>query len=127
MKLETSQKRLAYQESLWLVKEIDLIEDKRRLELRIGKSKFNNLLRTALLEQGIEDARAELLESSNKTDQTLGKMEIMLGQMKLLTEEKERTQRDSSSLQKQLDYYKVHKYEFPTDLCRAKLNPYRKG
>lgn len=36
MKLETAQKRLTYQESIWAVKEIDLIEDKRKLELRIG-------------------------------------------------------------------------------------------
>ena len=36
MKLETAQKRLAYQESIWAVKEIDLIEDKRKLQLRIG-------------------------------------------------------------------------------------------
>jgi hypothetical protein len=36
MKMESAQKRLAYQESVWKVKEIDLVEDKRRLELRIG-------------------------------------------------------------------------------------------
>jgi septal ring factor EnvC (AmiA/AmiB activator) len=77
---------------------------------------LRNFSRIAQLEQVIEDARAELIESSNKTDQTFSKMEIMQGQMKLLTEEKERTQRDSLSLQKQLDYYKVCKYQFPTDL-----------
>jgi len=36
MKRETAQKRLAYQESIWAVKEIDLIEDNRKLQLRIG-------------------------------------------------------------------------------------------
>ena len=77
---------------------------------------LRNFSRIAQLEQVIEDARAELIESSNKTDQTFSKMEIMQGQMKLLTEEKERTQRDSLSLQKQLDYYKVWKYQCLTDL-----------
>lgn len=36
--MESAQKRLAYQESVWSVKEIDFIEDKRKLELRIGVS-----------------------------------------------------------------------------------------
>jgi hypothetical protein len=36
MKMESAQKKLAYQESVWKVKEIDFIEDKRKLELRIG-------------------------------------------------------------------------------------------
>jgi hypothetical protein len=36
MKMETAQKRLAYQESVWAVKEVDLEEDKRKLQLRIG-------------------------------------------------------------------------------------------
>ena len=37
MKMDTAEKRLAYQESVWAVKEIDLIEDKRKLEMRIGR------------------------------------------------------------------------------------------
>ena len=36
MKMESAQKRLAYEEAVWKVKEIDLIEDKRKLELRLG-------------------------------------------------------------------------------------------
>jgi hypothetical protein len=36
MKIETTQKRLVYQESVWAVKEIDHEEDKRKLQLRIG-------------------------------------------------------------------------------------------
>lgn len=36
MKLETAQRSLVYRESIWGVKEIDLIEDKRKLQLRIG-------------------------------------------------------------------------------------------
>lgn len=43
MKMETAQKRLAYHESIWAVKEIDLIEDKRKLQVRIGK---HHLLRS---------------------------------------------------------------------------------
>lgn len=35
--METEQKRLAYHESIWAIKEIDLIEEKRKLEMRIGK------------------------------------------------------------------------------------------
>lgn len=37
MKMETAQKRLAYQESVWAVKELDLIEENRKMHLRIGK------------------------------------------------------------------------------------------
>jgi len=36
MKMDTAQKRLAYQESIWAVKEIDLLEDRRKLEMVIG-------------------------------------------------------------------------------------------
>ena len=36
MKVETAQKRLAYQESVWAVTETDLMEEKRKLQLRIG-------------------------------------------------------------------------------------------
>jgi hypothetical protein len=38
MKMETAQKRHVYQESIWAVKEIDLMEDKRKLQLRVGLS-----------------------------------------------------------------------------------------
>jgi len=34
--MDTAQKRLAYQESIWAVKEIDLLEDIRKLEMVIG-------------------------------------------------------------------------------------------
>src|SRR5271169_4957230 len=36
MKLETAQKRLVYHESIWAVKEIDFVEEKRKLQLQIG-------------------------------------------------------------------------------------------
>jgi hypothetical protein len=47
MKMQTAQKRLAYQESIWAVKEIDLIEDKRKLELRIGMKSIKMILLTS--------------------------------------------------------------------------------
>ena len=36
MKTETALKRLAYQESVWAVTETELVEEKRKLQLRIG-------------------------------------------------------------------------------------------
>jgi hypothetical protein len=35
-------KRLAYNEAVWAVKEIDFIEDNRKLQLRIGSSTINH-------------------------------------------------------------------------------------
>jgi hypothetical protein len=37
MEIETTQKRLAYHQAIWAVKEIDFIEGQRKLEVQIGK------------------------------------------------------------------------------------------
>jgi hypothetical protein len=36
--MAVEQKRLAYNDAVWAVKEIDLIEDNRKLQMRIGGS-----------------------------------------------------------------------------------------
>jgi hypothetical protein len=47
MKLETAKKRLAYEESIWAIKEIDLIEENRKLELEIGTCLYPSVLTTS--------------------------------------------------------------------------------
>jgi hypothetical protein len=41
--MAVEQKRLAYNEAVWAVKEIDLIEDNRKLQMRIGSSTIKRL------------------------------------------------------------------------------------
>ena len=55
MKMESAQKRLAHQESVWSVKEIDFIEDKRKLELRVGVSSMQTSSDFSTTRTGIGD------------------------------------------------------------------------
>lgn len=64
MKMESAQKRLAYQESVWKVKEIDFIEDKRKLELRIGMFPCTQVPIVALQERELESLQREAAEAS---------------------------------------------------------------
>jgi hypothetical protein len=66
MKLETSQKRHLYEESKWAVKEIDLMEDKRKLELRVGQSAIectDNSLVGARSRHGADGSRWDVWKS----------------------------------------------------------------
>lgn len=54
-----------------------------------------------------------------------GKVDGMHGRMKLLVEEREIMQRESLSLQKQLDYYKVRQPRNKTN-NRVKRNHYKR-
>ena len=116
MQITTTQKRLAYHESIWAVKEIDHIEDKRKLQLQLCKSSLLALT-TALAEQEREEIQRELSDARSKVQQThvynlsisslQDKQEAQQRQLKLLSEDKDRICRETVSLQKQLDYYKV--------------------
>ena len=132
MKRETAQKRLAYQESIWAVKEIDLIEDNRKLQLRIGIRILCTALTSSLTWTrnwgNAERSRriAHKSRTSTGTDYCIqsngqGKSGAVQGQLRLLSEEKDRMHRDSLSLQKQLDYYKVYPTWDHTDF-RVRLN-----
>jgi hypothetical protein len=44
--MAVEQKRLAYNEAIWAVKEIDLIEDNRKLQMRIGNTVLHSALTT---------------------------------------------------------------------------------
>jgi hypothetical protein len=71
MKMESAQKRLAYQESVWRVKEIDLIEDKRKLELRIGLCPSRDWdLTEALQEREMDAMQREVAEASAQAQVT---------------------------------------------------------
>jgi hypothetical protein len=41
--MDTALKQLAYKESVWAVKEIDLAEEQRKLQLRIGTSNMSDV------------------------------------------------------------------------------------
>jgi hypothetical protein len=116
MRMETAGKRLAYCESVWAVKEVDWMEDHRKLQLRIGVRSTDVINSIVLLEQRAGDLEGELATVSAKGDvchafmisaHKQEKNREMQAQLKLLSEEKEILRRELISLRKQLDYYKV--------------------
>ena len=71
MKLETAHKRLVYEESIWPVKEMELMEENRKLHLRIGILRLTGFeLMRALLERDVEGTEKELVEWHAKLNQT---------------------------------------------------------
>jgi hypothetical protein len=69
MKMDTAQKRLAYQESIWAIKEIDLMEENRKLEMRIGRGLFVSCLIIALLMDEIDAQQEEFANETRKTEE----------------------------------------------------------
>lgn len=60
-----------YQESIWPVKEMELMEENRKLHLRIGILRLAGFaLMQALLERDVEGAEKELMEMHAKLNQT---------------------------------------------------------